>query len=184
LGIVAEKNRLWRCLGSRLATRRSVKAEVHHLVGLVEHEDLDPAQRERAVVDQVEQAAWRGDEDVDARHQPAGLADGHATEHAIDREIQVLGVALHVVGDLRGEFAGGRKHEHPARGGLARLGSAARRWSEGNANAAVLPVPVWAMPSRSRPSSSAGIDWRWMGWDRCSLCFRARAEWARQGRDR
>ncbi|MEZ5682741.1 MAG: hypothetical protein R3E03_00475 [Novosphingobium sp.] len=33
---------------------------------------------------------------------------------------------------------------------------------QGSENAAVLPVPVWAMPSRSRPSSSAGIAWRWI----------------------
>ena len=29
--------------------------------------------------------------------------------------------------------------------------------------AAVLPVPVWAMPSRSRPVRTVGIAWRWIG---------------------
>ncbi len=33
----------------------------------------------------------------------------------------------------------------------------------GRTNAAVLPVPVWAMPSTSRPSSADGIAWIWMG---------------------
>jgi hypothetical protein len=47
--------------------------------------------------------------------------------------------------------------------GWARLPDAIRRSIEGSMNAAVLPVPVWAMPSRSRPSSSDGIDCAWIG---------------------
>ena len=42
-------------------------------------------------------------------------------------------------------------------------GSAARRWSSGSAKAAVLPVPVCAMPSMSRPCSSSGIAPAWIG---------------------
>ena len=30
-------------------------------------------------------------------------------------------------------------------------------------NAAVLPVPVWAMPIRSRPDRMGGMAWTWMG---------------------
>ena len=37
--------------------------------------------------------------------------------------------------------------------------SAARRWRIGKAKAAVLPVPVWAMPQRSRPWSAGGMAW-------------------------
>ncbi|SKY80327.1 Uncharacterised protein [Mycobacteroides abscessus subsp. abscessus] len=33
----------------------------------------------------------------------------------------------------------------------------------GIANAAVLPVPVWASPTTSRPSMSGGIVAAWMG---------------------
>ena len=33
----------------------------------------------------------------------------------------------------------------------------------GSANAAVLPVPVCAMPSRSRPSVRMGMDCTWIG---------------------
>ena len=29
--------------------------------------------------------------------------------------------------------------------------------------AAVLPVPVWAMPSRSRPFKRVGMAWVWIG---------------------
>lgn len=35
--------------------------------------------------------------------------------------------------------------------------------STGSANAAVLPVPVWAWPSTSRPASSAGMVAAWIG---------------------
>ena len=38
-----------------------------------------------------------------------------------------------------------------------------RRLSTGSANAAVLPVPVWAPPSTSAPDSTSGMAWAWMG---------------------
>ena len=40
---------------------------------------------------------------------------------------------------------------------------AASRCKMGRAKAAVLPVPVWAQPSRSRPSSTGGMAFCWMG---------------------
>ena len=42
------------------------EAHVEHLVGLVEDEDLHVRQHDSALVDEVEQPAGRGDEDVDA----------------------------------------------------------------------------------------------------------------------
>ena len=39
----------------------------------------------------------------------------------------------------------------------------ARRCSTGSVKPAVLPVPVWAAPSRSRPASTTGMAWAWMG---------------------
>jgi hypothetical protein len=41
--------------------------------------------------------------------------------------------------------------------------AATRRWIDGSTNAAVLPVPVCAIPSRSLPSSRIGIDCAWIG---------------------
>jgi len=38
------------------------------------------------------------------------------------------------------------------------LSSSAIWCNSGRAKAAVLPVPVWATPSKSRPSSSGGMD--------------------------
>ena len=43
------------------------------------------------------------------------------------------------------------------------LGAGRRRWSSGSTKAAVLPVPVWAVPVRSRPVSTAGMAASWMG---------------------
>ena len=51
----------------------------------------------------------------------------------------------------------------PAPPGRRRSGRAGSRCSSGRANAAVLPVPVAAWPSRSRPASSGGIASRWIG---------------------
>ena len=47
--------------------------------------------------------------------------------------------------------------------GRTRLPASTRRWIDGSTNAAVLPVPVCAMPSRSRPSSTVGIACAWIG---------------------
>ena len=41
-------------------------------------------------------------------------------------------------------------------GAAGRRASGTRAWTMGRANAAVLPVPVAAWPSRSRPASSDG----------------------------
>ena len=105
------------------ALQRHDKAKVHHLIGFIEHEDFDIAQRQRALIDQIEQAARRRDQNVAARNQrPRLLADGNAAENALDRKVQILGIAAHVFSDLGGQFAGGREHQHPARSGLAGLG--------------------------------------------------------------
>ena len=65
--------------------QRVDEAEVEHLVGLVEDEDLDRREVDAALLDQVEQAARRGDEDVDAaRHVLPVLVDRGAAEHGGD----------------------------------------------------------------------------------------------------
>ena len=80
-----------------------------------------------------------------------------------DRRMK-LAVGLGAGGDLRGELARRREHQHADLAGLRDVRvAAARRSSEGSMNAAVLPVPVWAMPSRSRPVRTVGIAWGWIG---------------------
>ena len=49
------------------------------------------------------------------------------------------------------------------RGMRARARPLDRWWIIGSTKAAVLPVPVWAMPSTSRPSRALGIAWIWIG---------------------
>ncbi len=91
------------------------EAEVEHLVGLVEDEDLDALQRQRAPLDQVDQPARGGDQDVDARgERPLLTADGDAAEHHRGGVGQVAAVIAERFGDLVGELAGGREHQHPA----------------------------------------------------------------------
>ena len=92
-GIVAEKSSVWRCGGSFAMMRSHVVDEAHveHAIGFVEHEDLDAVEIDVALLHEVEQAAGRGDEDVDAaaqRLRPAALADA-AEDHGV-REARCL----------------------------------------------------------------------------------------------
>ena len=65
--------------------QRVDEAQVEHLVGLVEHQDLDAREVAVALLDQVEQAAGRGDQDIDAARQIlAVLVDRGAAEHGGD----------------------------------------------------------------------------------------------------
>ena len=66
--MVAENISVWRCLRHRRGDAADVLDEAHveHAVGFVEHEELDVAELDVALAHQVEQAARRGDQDVDA----------------------------------------------------------------------------------------------------------------------
>jgi hypothetical protein len=105
----------------------------------------------------IEQAAGSGDDDVDAAGQRLALwAMADAAEDGGDAEAEVSAIGLEAFGDLGGEFTRRREHERAAAAPAPALRSAARRWRIGRAKAAVLPVPVWAMPRRSRPVHHAG----------------------------
>ena len=166
--MVAEKNRVWRLAGIKRddPLQRVDEAEVEHLVGLVEDEDLELAQGQRALVDQVEQAAGRGDEHVEAARDGAdALAVGDAAEDDADRQAACTcrrSAALAAICEASSRVGASTSMRSMAGLGDAALASA-RRCSEGSMNAAVLPVPVWAMPSRSRPVRTVGIAWSWIG---------------------
>ena len=105
--------------------QRMDEAHVHHLVGLVEDEDFDIVEAQRALVDQVEQAARRGDEDIDPLRQVANLlVDRHAAEHGRNRKLGEAAVVAAALRDLRGKLTRRREHEHPAaaRVGAMRIG--------------------------------------------------------------
>ena len=135
------------------------EAHVEHAVGFVEHQHLDAAQVDVALVHQVEQPAGRGDEDVDAAAQRVDLRvlpdaaedDGAGAGSGAARR---CGSCRRSASPARG-WGRGRGTApcglEPAAGGLA-----TRRCRIGSANAAVLPVPVWAQPSTSRPVEDVG----------------------------
>ena len=84
-GMVAEKNSVCRLFGSLRDDLADVVDEAHveHAVGFVEHEELDLAELQAVAAHEVEQAAGRGDQDVDALHERADLA---SHRHAADRQ--------------------------------------------------------------------------------------------------
>ena len=89
------------------------EAHVQHPVRLVEDEDLDLAEVGRALADEVEQAAGRGDEDLDAGAQLLDLrVERHAAvDHRARAAGDVAAVGLHRLGDLDRELAGRRQDE-------------------------------------------------------------------------
>ena len=95
------------------------EAHVEHAVGFVEHEHLDFAETNRVALDQIEQAARRGDQHVDAVRQRADLrshVDAADGERGLDAQVPAVGAEA--VEDLAGEFAGRAQHQHAAGLGL------------------------------------------------------------------
>ena len=120
-------------------------------------------ERARALLDQVDQAAGGRDEDVDAAAQgricrPIGGA-------AVDREhphAERLAERGERVVHLQGQLAG-RDQDQAARAAGRAAVPPASRASIGRPKARVLPEPVWARPSTSRPASASGRVRAWMG---------------------
>jgi len=118
------------------------------------------ARRDRA-------GARGGDDHVDAAAQRLGLrAEADAAVDHGGAQLQMLSVTADALLDLRRELA--RGHEHRQRTGW-RAGEwlvverAESNCSIGSVKPAVLPVPVWAAASRSRPARTTGMACAWMG---------------------
>jgi hypothetical protein len=140
------------------------EAEVEHLVGLVEDEDLHSGNRERPPVDEVEQPTGRGNQNVDAlRQRPLLASERDAAEHDGRRQPEVAAIGTETVRDLARQLTrrAQTRARQPRRCGWR--ASPASLCRIGSAKAAVLPVPVCAIPSRSRPAMTSGIDCSWMG---------------------
>ena len=92
------------------------EAHVEHPVGLVEHQDLDLRQVDRALADVIQQPAGGRHQDV---HPPLELTDlrldADAAEHHHRTEPEVLAVVAHRLLDLGGQFAGRRQHQRADR---------------------------------------------------------------------
>ena len=111
---------------------------------------------------QVEQAARRGDDDVDAAAQRLDLrAFADAAEDRGVAQRQVPAVGADVLFDLRDQLAR-RRHDQRAHVALS-TARRSRRSSIGSTKAAVLPVPVCATPMMSRPSRMTGMALAWIG---------------------
>jgi hypothetical protein len=128
LGIVAEKNSVWRCLDRDEGDdplERVDEAEIEHLVGLVQNQDFKLAQRQGALIDEIEQPPRRCNQDIEAARDGAqALRIGNAAEDDTDRKPHELAVGLGAGGDLCRKLARRRKHQHA---NVAGLGNVARR---------------------------------------------------------
>ena len=134
------------------------KAHVEHAIDFIEHEILDVLEIRGAVLEEIEQAPRRGDEDVHARRELLPLlAVADAAVDDCDLQIREAGVIAKSGLHLRGQFAGRLEDERARRPVLASFVRI------GRANAAVLPVPVWAEPIMSLPSRTIGKARSWIG---------------------
>ena len=134
------------------------KAEIEHLVGLVEHHGLQRRHVERVRRDVVAQAAGRADDDMGAALQRAPFgAHVHAADAGGDRGAGQFVEPFQFARHLHGEFARRRDGQRQRR---ARPGRSARRRQAGSApsarpKATVLPEPVCAETSASASPSGA-----------------------------
>ena len=94
---------------------RHDKAEVEHVVGLVEHQDLGRAEVQLAAPHMVDKPAGGGDQHVEAAREQVDL---RPRRHAADddgeaqRRPEEAGVGAKAVADLGREFAGRGENEH------------------------------------------------------------------------
>ena len=116
----------------------------------------------RLALEQVDHAAGRGDDDLDAVVQAADLLfERGAAVDGGDAHAGVLAERREHVVDLHGELTGRDEHER-GRGGPARA-CGVRSAGAGRPKASVLPEPVLALPHTSRPASASAIVSAWIG---------------------
>ena len=117
-GLLVERRREQQrlALGRRLAHNTAdggQKAHVEHAIGLVEHQHLDLVQVAGALLDQVDQTARRGDQDIAAVLECRGLRlVAHATHDGHGDMAGDVGDLARDLVDLLGELARGGDDEH------------------------------------------------------------------------
>ena len=117
-GLLVERSREQQrlALGRRLAHNTAnggQKAHVEHAVGLVEHQHLDLVQVASALLDQIDQTARRGDQDVAAVLERRGLRlVAHAAHDGHGNMARDVGDLARDLVDLLGELARGGDDEH------------------------------------------------------------------------
>jgi hypothetical protein len=93
---------------------------VEHSVGLVDHQQLDPGEQQLAALEMVEEPSGSRDQHVDATGDLEVLVgERDAADQERDVELVVRAVALEILLDLGGEFAGrleDQRARHPGPG--------------------------------------------------------------------
>ena len=187
-GMVAEKNRLWRCTRQFAgdAADGNDEAQVEHVVGFVEHEDFGLVEADEAAGEQVEQAAGGGDHDFDAAGQGLDLfAFRHAAENDGDADVGVAAVGAETLGDLAGELARGGQHQNAA-GEAGPGGAGFPAGGAGSAGRTRRSCRCRSGRCRAGRRRASRAEWpgsEW-GWASHSQSGQARPEAARPGRAR
>jgi hypothetical protein len=95
------------------------EAHVEHAIGFVEHEEADMSETGMALLHQVEQAARRGDQDVDAAIERLDLAaEAQPADHHAEAQAEATPVGVERTGDLDGKLARRRQHQRARALGL------------------------------------------------------------------
>jgi hypothetical protein len=103
------------------------EADIEHMIGFVDHQNFDGVEPHGALVGEVDQAARRCHEDIDAARHGLFLASHrHAAENHRRAQAKVRAINAESFTDLGGEFAGRRENERAAAfgGRRARIASA------------------------------------------------------------
>ena len=113
-GRVAEKRAVWRGVGGFCQDGFDIFDEAHaeHLVGFVEDDGLHSAEVQGVLLDEVQQATGRADDDVDAALEAPDLAAiGLPAVHRQDDRLQAGSVGFQGACHLQGELARGHQDQ-------------------------------------------------------------------------
>src|SRR6185437_7360911 len=92
------------------------ETHVEHAVRLVEDEVADPAQIDRTLSREVEEAAGRRDQEITTAAQGVNLGvDADAAEYDADPRLRVSPVLASAFRHLGGQLTGGSENEGPGR---------------------------------------------------------------------
>ncbi len=125
---VAEKSMVWRWCKGAVSEDAQVVDEPHveHAVRFVDDQDLDVAERDRALLLVVQQPPRSSDEQIRDRLDGVALeAIVHAAEDGQGRQARVAPQDFGVCPNLGDELAGRRHHEGPGPAGTGRSGVSA-----------------------------------------------------------
>ena len=126
-GMVAENSSVWRCLETEPTMRRTsrMKPMSNMRSASSRTRKVTFAELDVAALDQVEQAAGRGDQDVDAARQGLDLAAvAQAADDHAEAQAEAAAVGVEAARDLDGELARRRQHQRARALGLGALAEA------------------------------------------------------------